>query len=112
MGQLRKTRTGGTTRSDAVAVESLLRRHLHTFPDRFFTRFLCIQCGPEPPRSLLVHLGPRRYAVNGHKEQLLWPDLSEEVLDIVENCDEHLFLCHSEGRRVRVLVGAIVDDTI
>ena len=61
----------------------------------------------------MVHLGARRDTVDGHEEELLGLDLAEQMLDVVEDLDEHLiFGKPCLGGRVGVVVGAVVNDTV
>lgn len=100
------------TRGDAVAVESILCGHFDTFPQCLLLRFFGVQSSSEPASSLLVHLGTRSNAINRHEEQLLGPNLAEQMLDVVEDSDEHLLLGHAKRRRIGVFVGTIVYDTV
>lgn len=61
---------------------------------------------------MLVHLGSRGNAVDGHEEELLRLDLAEQMLYVVEDGDEHLVLGQSKGRRIGILVRAVMNDAI
>lgn len=100
------------TRSDAITVKGIFRRHLRAFADRFLLCDFSIKSCPEAPCSLLVHFGPRSDAINGHKEELLRSYLAIEMLNVVEDLDEHLVLSHTKGGRVRFRMSAVMDDAI
>ena len=97
---------------DTVAIESILFRHGHALPDSPLLGRFGIQCSPEASRALLVHLRARRDAVDGHEEQLLWLDLAKEMLDVIEDGDEHLVFGHAKGRRIGVFVRTVMNDAI
>lgn len=100
------------TWSDAVAIKGILRRHLDSLSYRLLFRPLGIQSGSKPSRSLLVHLGSRSNAVDGHEEELLGLDLTEQMLYITKDGDEHLIFGQAKSWRVGILVGTIVNDAI
>jgi hypothetical protein len=101
------------TGSDAVAVEWGLLGQLDAVADRLVHGLFGIQRRPESARTLLVHLGPRSDAVDGHEEELLGLDLAEQVLDVVENSDKHFLLGEPERDVLaRVFVGTVVDDAV
>lgn len=100
------------TWSDSITIEGILLRHLLAFLDRLLSGSFDIECSPKSSGSLLVHLCSRRNAINCHEEELLGFDLSKQMLDVVENGDEHLLFTHPECRIVRILVRTIVDDAV
>lgn len=65
-----------------------------------------------PPSSLLVHLSPRSYSINCHKEQLLRLNDLEEDTEVVEDILEDLLLCDPEVRIRIIRVRAVVNNTI
>jgi len=97
---------------DRITVKCFFFRHFLAFPNGLLSCILDVKRGAKSPGSLLIHLCPRRNSIDGHEEQLLWLDLPVKMLNIIEYRNEHLFLRHSEGRIVRVLVRAVVDDSI
>ena len=110
---LRKPSHKFSTRRDTIRIERIFLWQLLPFSDRFLSRLLCVQGSSESPRPLLVHLRTRGHAINCHEEQLLRLYLAEEVLDIVEDLDEHLILANMLGDAgIIVIVGAVVDDAI
>lgn len=109
---IRKTGQGMRTWRDTVAVKGLFLGELFAFAESLFTGPLSIQSGPEAPRALLVHFGARGNAVDSHEEELLRLDFPEEVLDVVEDGNEHFLLGKTEVHIVNILVCAIVDDAI
>lgn len=100
------------TRSDAIAVKWSFRWHLRAFTDRFFLCDLSIESGPEATCSLLVHFGSGGNTINGHEEELLRPYLAIQVLNVIENLNEHLVLCHAKSRGVGLGMSAIMDDAV
>ena len=108
------------TRRDDVAVDDvglLPRRDVDPFPSQFRAEFLVffllllgLLRGSESTRALLVHLRPRRDAVDGHVQQLAGADHGEEPVDVVEDALEHFFL--GGWRRAVLGVEARVDDAV
>jgi hypothetical protein len=100
------------TGSNAVAVEGLLLGELLALPNGLFTGLLGVEGSAETTSALLVHLGARGDAIHGHEEQLFRLDFAEQVLDVVEDGDEHFLLGQAEVDIVGVLVCTVVDDAI
>lgn len=100
------------TWSDAVTVEGVLDGHLYPFSDRLLSRILYVKRSPESSRTLLVHFCAGSDAIDGHKEHLLGFDFAEEMLDVIEDSNEHLVLCHAESSIIGVLMRAVVNNTI
>jgi hypothetical protein len=105
---------GERTWSDTIAVERGLLGQLLSLTPGFLLKLLGFLGGPEAPAALLVHLRPRRNAVDGHEEDLARLYLGEEVIDVGEDGEDHLLLRQPERsialrrRRVR----AVVDDAV
>ena len=110
----------GRARRDDVAVERLgllPRRDVDSLSPELLPEFLVLLLlllgllrGAKSTRSLLIHLGPRRDAVDGHVQQLPRADHGEEPVDVVEDALEHLFL--GGWRRAILRVEARVDDAV
>jgi hypothetical protein len=101
------------TWGDTIAVERRLFGQLDAFLHGLFTGLLIIKSCPEPSGSLLVHLGARRNAIDGHVEKLLRLDLSKQMLDVVEYANEHLLLAQTKADVfARIFVGTVMDDAI
>mmetsp|Transcript_5938 Transcript_5938/g.21724 ORF Transcript_5938/g.21724 Transcript_5938/m.21724 type:complete len:235 (+) Transcript_5938:3934-4638(+) len=115
-----QVRHEGCARCNHVRVErlglDLVRHleplHLHLLAEAILLELLLagILGGAEAARALLVHLGARRDAVDGHVEQLARPHHAEEPVDVREDVLEHLR--HRGGRRPILRVEAGVDDAI
>lgn len=101
------------TWGDAVAVERLFLRHLDSLSDGLFTGCLSLESCSETSCTLLVHLRPRGHAIDGHEEELLRFDLAEEMLNVVEYTNKHLFFTQAKRHIFScILVSTIVDDAI
>ena len=100
------------TWSDAVAIKRRLGRHRHSFPNGLLLEPLGIQRSAEPPGALLVHLCAGRNAIDGHEKQLPRFYLPVQMLDVVEDLNEHLVLRHPVRCAVVVFVRAVVDDSV
>ena len=94
------------------------RKRGHTFPEHyaFFPTFRLVVCflrRSEASGSLLVHLGARGDTIYCHEKELLGLDFAEEMLNVVEDFDEHFVLGDVLGDgNVGVVVCAVVDDAI
>lgn len=99
---------------DTVGIESLLLWELFSLLLRLGLLLPGVFGSSESSRSLLVHLCPGGDTVNGHEEDLLRLDLCEQVIDIGEYRQYHLFFRYTKVHVVlgRCGVGTIVDDTV
>ena len=87
---LRQARHELGTGCDTVRVKRRFLRQLDALFDGLFTGHLSIERGTETSGTLLVHLGARRDTIDGHEEELLRLDLAKQMLDVIEDLDEHL----------------------
>src|SRR2546423_1891457 len=87
-------------RRDTVTIECVLLRHFCALPDSLFTGLLSVQSCAKATSALLVHLRSWCYPINSHEEQFLRLDLAKEMLDVVENLDEHLVFRHAKGNGI------------
>ena len=109
---LRELRHELGTRGNAVAVEWGLLGHFDTLLDSLLTSLFSVESSSETASTLLVHLGARGDTIDGHEEELLGLDLAKQMLDVVEDGNEHLVLGHAGSRAVGVIMRAVVNDTV
>ena len=96
-----------TIRIKAVALWQLFATSFGLVDD-----FLCLPCGPEPPTTLLVHLGSRCDTVDSKEEEFLRLDDREQVRNVGKDGEEDVFFRDAERGIVIVRVRAIVNDAI
>jgi hypothetical protein len=109
---LRELRHKCSARRDAVAVERFLGRHFYAFADGLLPSLFSIESGSETSRTLLVHLGARSDTIDGHEKELLGLDLAKQMLDVVEDGDEHLVFGLARRDAIGIVVGAVVDNSV
>jgi hypothetical protein len=88
---LQWTVDGHLTWSNTVTVERFLFWHFHALLNSLVSSLFSFQGSTESTCTLLVHFGSWRNTVNGHEEQLLGFDLSKQMLNVVEDANEHFF---------------------
>ena len=98
---LRELRHESSTWRNAVAVERFLGRHLYAFADSLLPSLFSIESGSETSRTLLVHLGA-----------LFGLNFAKQMLDVVEDGDEHLIFGLARRDAVGIVVGAVMDDAV
>ena len=71
---------------DGIAIERVVFRQDLSLAQRLVADLLCLLGRSETPAALLVHLGARCDAIDGHEEELVGLDDGEEMLYIREDC--------------------------
>src|SRR5271154_1089053 len=85
---------------DTIAIKGRLLWHFQSLLGSLFSCLFGIVGCTKSSRSLLIHLSSRCYPVNSHEEKFLRLDLSKQMLDVVEDCNEHFVFRHAEGNRI------------
>ena len=102
----------GLTWRDSITIECFLLWHLLALSNGLFSRNLNIERSSKSAGSLLIHLCSRRNSIDSHEKKLLGLNLSEQMLDVVEDSNKHLLLGHAKGCIVGVFMCTVVDDAI
>jgi hypothetical protein len=98
------------SRSDAIAVERLLRQLLSHLQSQLQSLSSIIGC-PKAARALLVHLGSWCTTIYGHVDEPAGLDDVKKTSDVLECLHKHIVLVR-HCQAACVVVGAIVNDAI
>lgn len=97
---------------DTIGVKAFALWQLFATSFGLVDDFLRLPRGPEPPTTLLIHLGSRCDTIDSKEEEFLWLDDREQVRDVGEDGEEDVFFRDAERGIVIVRVRAIMNDAV